>query len=335
MTPESVVNIIREALLLALMLGAPLLLVGFVVGAAVSLFQVATSIQDNAVGTVPRLAAILGTFLVILPWMLSRMITYAASIFGDLGEVCPLSSPSALRLCSASSPCSCASAASLPFFRCLDSRKGRSPSRPSSPSASRSPSCRSGRHCPPAPSTPASTSLDRSSEAAFGIAVGLCLAVVMEVFLLTAQVLSLQSGLSYASSVDPNSLADSGALTLTANLTAGLLLFATGLHRQIIQALARSLELLPPGSFVIQRATLVDLLQYSPAPCSPPDSAWPCPSWPSCSCSTWPSRYRPHQSRTPALQPLVPGQDLPHALHLLPGAGAVLPASSNASPIAA
>ncbi|WP_321470749.1 flagellar biosynthetic protein FliQ [uncultured Paludibaculum sp.] len=86
MTPESAINIIREALLTALLLGAPLLLVGFVVGAAVSLFQVATSIQDNAVGTVPRLAAILGTFLVLLPWMLSRMITYAASIFGDLGR---------------------------------------------------------------------------------------------------------------------------------------------------------------------------------------------------------------------------------------------------------
>lgn len=102
-----------------------------------------------------------------------------------------------------------------------------------------------------------------ASEAAFGIAVGLCLAVVMEVFLLTAQVLSLQSGLSYASAVDPNSLADSGALTLTANLTAGLLLFATGLHRQILLALARSLEVLPPGSYTIQQATVLDLLKYS------------------------------------------------------------------------
>lgn len=102
-----------------------------------------------------------------------------------------------------------------------------------------------------------------ASEACFGLAVGLCLAVVMEVFLLMAQVLSLQSGLSYASAVDPNSLADSGSLTLTANLTAGLLIFATGLHRQIIQALARSLELLPPGSFVMQQATVLDLLKYS------------------------------------------------------------------------
>lgn len=86
MSPEFAINMIREALLTALLLGAPLLLVGFVVGAGVSLLQVATSIQDNAVGTVPRLAAILGTFLVLLPWMLSRMITYAASIFGDLGR---------------------------------------------------------------------------------------------------------------------------------------------------------------------------------------------------------------------------------------------------------
>lgn len=86
MTPESAINIIREALLTALMLGAPLLMVGFVVGAAVSLFQVATSIQDNAVGTVPRLAAILGTFLMLLPWMLKQLTTYAASILGDLGR---------------------------------------------------------------------------------------------------------------------------------------------------------------------------------------------------------------------------------------------------------
>lgn len=86
MTPESAINIIREALMTALTLGAPLLMVGFVVGAAVSLFQVATSIQDNAVGTVPRLAAILGTFLVLLPWLLKQMITYTTSILGDLGK---------------------------------------------------------------------------------------------------------------------------------------------------------------------------------------------------------------------------------------------------------
>lgn len=101
------------------------------------------------------------------------------------------------------------------------------------------------------------------SEASFGIAIGLCLAVVTEVFLLTAQLLSLQSGLSYASAVDPTSTADSGALTLAANLAAGLLVFSTGLHRQIIMAIAHSLESIPPGGYMVQQQTVIQLFHFA------------------------------------------------------------------------
>ena len=86
MNPEFAVSLIRQALLLTLWLAAPLLLVGFVVGALVSLLQVATSIQDSSVGTVPRLAALLGAFLLLLPWMLSRLMTYCTGILGDVGR---------------------------------------------------------------------------------------------------------------------------------------------------------------------------------------------------------------------------------------------------------
>ena len=67
MTPESAVQLIRDAMIMTIWLAAPLLLIGFVVGVIVSLLQVATSIQDAAVGTVPRLAALLGGFLLLLP----------------------------------------------------------------------------------------------------------------------------------------------------------------------------------------------------------------------------------------------------------------------------
>jgi len=102
-----------------------------------------------------------------------------------------------------------------------------------------------------------------AAEALFGLSVGLLLTIVIEAFLLMAQVISLQSGLSYASAVDPTSLADSGAIALTANLTAGLLLFATGLHRQIILALARSLEVLPPGTFILRDSMAKEVVQFS------------------------------------------------------------------------
>jgi flagellar biosynthetic protein FliQ len=84
LTPESAIQLIRDALTTALMLAAPLLLVGFVVGIAMSLVQIVTSIQDSAFNTVPRLAAFLGAFFLALPWMLHKMTAYAVSVFGDV-----------------------------------------------------------------------------------------------------------------------------------------------------------------------------------------------------------------------------------------------------------
>jgi flagellar biosynthetic protein FliQ len=86
MTPDSAVQIIREALMLAFWVAAPMLAIGFFVGIAVSLVQIATSMQDNAFSTVPRLIAFLSGILILLPWMLQRTIAYATAVFGNLGR---------------------------------------------------------------------------------------------------------------------------------------------------------------------------------------------------------------------------------------------------------
>ena len=65
---------------------APLLIVGFVAGIVVSLIQIVTSIQDTGFSTIPRLAAFLGAFLLSLPWMLNKMMSYTALILGDLSR---------------------------------------------------------------------------------------------------------------------------------------------------------------------------------------------------------------------------------------------------------
>ncbi len=84
MTPDSVVQILRHTLMAAFWLGAPLLAVGFITGIAVSLVQIATSIQDNAFSAVPRLVVFLVSLLLMLPWMMERAMSYAVSILGDL-----------------------------------------------------------------------------------------------------------------------------------------------------------------------------------------------------------------------------------------------------------
>jgi flagellar biosynthetic protein FliQ len=86
MTPDSVSQIIREALLAAFWLSAPLLVVAFVAGIIVSLLQIVTSIQDSAFNTVPRLACILVTAMISMPWMLRKAMSYTASILGNLGR---------------------------------------------------------------------------------------------------------------------------------------------------------------------------------------------------------------------------------------------------------
>jgi len=86
MTPEAAVQIISHAFWTSVVLCAPLLTVGFAVGIAVNIVQIATSLQDSAFSTVPRLAAFLGGFLMLLPWMLKQISAYAISIFGDLAR---------------------------------------------------------------------------------------------------------------------------------------------------------------------------------------------------------------------------------------------------------
>jgi flagellar biosynthesis protein FliQ len=86
MTPDTVSHLISQALLAAFWLGAPLLLVAFVVGIVINLVQIATSLQDSAVSTIPRLASFLAGILFLMPWMLKRMMTYTISILGDFHQ---------------------------------------------------------------------------------------------------------------------------------------------------------------------------------------------------------------------------------------------------------
>jgi flagellar biosynthetic protein FliQ len=86
MTPENAIHVIREALMAAFWLSAPLLVIGFGVGVIMNLIQVATSLQDSAFSTFPRLAAFLGGFILLMPWMLNKLTTYTAAVFTDIAR---------------------------------------------------------------------------------------------------------------------------------------------------------------------------------------------------------------------------------------------------------
>jgi flagellar biosynthetic protein FliQ len=86
MNSAQVVDLIRNAFMTTFWLGLPVLAAGFVIGILVSLAQIITSIQDSSFSTVPRLSVFLGAFLLAMPWMLGRLMSYTISLFGNLGH---------------------------------------------------------------------------------------------------------------------------------------------------------------------------------------------------------------------------------------------------------
>ncbi len=75
------VNILRSAITQILMLAAPLLLVGLVVGLIISIFQATTSIQEQTLTFVPKIAAILITLMFLGPWMLASLANFTIALF--------------------------------------------------------------------------------------------------------------------------------------------------------------------------------------------------------------------------------------------------------------
>ncbi|MDR1276745.1 MAG: flagellar biosynthesis protein FliQ [Candidatus Accumulibacter sp.] len=76
MTPESVMNLGRQAIEMAILISAPLLLTSLVIGLIISIFQAATQINEQTLTFIPKL---LGTFCVLAfagPWILRQLIDF-------------------------------------------------------------------------------------------------------------------------------------------------------------------------------------------------------------------------------------------------------------------
>ena len=99
------------------------------------------------------------------------------------------------------------------------------------------------------------------AEAGIGVAVGLAVSFLTEGFQVGAQIISLQAGYGFAQTIDPTSGAESAVLIVIAQLTAGLLFFATGMDRMVLAAFAHSLATQPPGHFNISPAVINSMIR--------------------------------------------------------------------------
>lgn len=83
MTPDFVAELLRQLMKEAMILSAPVLVVAVVLGFVLTLLQTLTSLQEQSLTSVPRLAAVALILLVGMPWFLGRLVAYTRILFTD------------------------------------------------------------------------------------------------------------------------------------------------------------------------------------------------------------------------------------------------------------
>ncbi|WP_343551369.1 flagellar biosynthesis protein FliQ [Pantoea sp.] len=84
MTPESVMVMGQEAMRVALMMAAPMLLVAMISGLIISVLQAATQINEQTLSFIPKILAVAATAVIAGPWMLNLMLDYIRTLFSNL-----------------------------------------------------------------------------------------------------------------------------------------------------------------------------------------------------------------------------------------------------------
>lgn len=81
MTDVEVINILREALMTVLVVSAPILGAGMLVGLIVAIFQTTTSIQEQTLTFVPKLIAIFAAVVLLASWIIRTLVNYTKTVF--------------------------------------------------------------------------------------------------------------------------------------------------------------------------------------------------------------------------------------------------------------
>lgn len=77
----TVLDIVRDALLITLKISMPILLAGVVVGLVISIFQSVTQIQDQALTFVPKIVVMILAAIVLIPWIVERLVQFTQEMF--------------------------------------------------------------------------------------------------------------------------------------------------------------------------------------------------------------------------------------------------------------
>ena len=84
MSVDFIVGIMAETIRITLMISAPVLLVGLIVGVVISLFQAVTQVQEMTLVFVPKIVVCLITLVFALPWMINILLSFTHNLFTNI-----------------------------------------------------------------------------------------------------------------------------------------------------------------------------------------------------------------------------------------------------------
>ncbi len=84
MTPDTVIDLSQQALYLIAMITAPMLLSALAIGLVIGMFQAATSINEQTLSFIPKLAVLLFSILVAGPWMLNLLVSFTRRLYFNI-----------------------------------------------------------------------------------------------------------------------------------------------------------------------------------------------------------------------------------------------------------
>jgi len=81
MAPEPIIDVLQEALRIALFLSLPPLALALLIGLVISVFQAVTSIQEQTMVFIPKIIAVSVALMVFMPWMVATAVDFTARLF--------------------------------------------------------------------------------------------------------------------------------------------------------------------------------------------------------------------------------------------------------------
>jgi len=87
MTEQFAIDVAKNAFIVALEIGGPLLAGSLIVGMLVSVFQAVTQINEQTLSFVPKILVIAGALALLGPWMATTLIAYLVATFNSLPEL--------------------------------------------------------------------------------------------------------------------------------------------------------------------------------------------------------------------------------------------------------